>query len=383
MTWRRTLSILARVLLLLVLVDCLVAGPFVNRVLLPHYVTPYPVLRDRTGGKNTSVLFEALQRLPNPGVRVAFVGDSTMNSADGPDQSFVPLLIRADLARRFPGQRIETVDASLLGLYGSSAALFIAKLLGDDTDVVVYGITPRAFPTHPATRWISTISTELSAGDVLRLTRAGGGPWLFANLSAEDLLTGLIKSDWSTYAFRSEVRMYLADRLVDALAPQFPPLRALASREQQQESPPVAARSTPLPPYEWMRDDYGIPNANWAALRVIGELCQIYAPGRCLIYGSPINPLLREQLYEPGLYQEYLREVRVVAGRYGVAWRDYTDALTPAHFRKPKYGGVRDPIHMNPEGRAKLAGLLAEPVGDAIERALRARIPPPPGSGSS
>jgi len=34
----------------------------------------------------------------------------------------------------------------------------------------------------------------------------------------------------------------------------------------------------------------------------------------------------------------------------------------------PKYGGFRDPIHMNPAGRQKLAGLLLEPLSRAVER---------------
>ncbi|MFI5394419.1 MAG: hypothetical protein ACHQ9S_02700 [Candidatus Binatia bacterium] len=44
--------------------------------------------------------------------------------------------------------------------------------------------------------------------------------------------------------------------------------------------------------------------------------------------------------------------------------------MTPADSRKPKYGGLRDPIHLNEAGRAKLAALLVEPVAEAVQRAL-------------
>lgn len=361
LNWRRLLSLGLRVVLVLVLVDYLVATFFVDRFILARYAAPYPVLRDRTSGRNTSIFFTALERAPNPGVRVAFVGDSTMNSADGPDQTFLPMLVQPELQRLFPHIRVETLDASLLGLYGSSAALFIAKLLGRDTDVIVYGVTPRAFPTHPTMRWVSTVSSELDPGDLGRIARAGGVPWLMNNLDSESFLSGLIKSYWTTFAYRSQLRLFLYEFFHRPLS-RLPTSLVAPQEDSLQQVPRDRAALT----YEWTRDEYSSPNENWQALLLIGELCRRYAPGRCVLYASPINPLLRERLYEPGLYDDYLSDLRVVAGRYGLIFRDYTDALAPADFRKPKYGGLRDPIHMNTAGRTQLGRLLLEPLSVAI-----------------
>lgn len=358
--WLRLAWIAARVLLLLAVVDYFVATRFVWNRIVPGYVTPYPMLRDRTSGRNTSILFEALERVPNPGVRLAFVGDSTMNSADGADQTFVPFLARTELRQRFPALAIETVDASLLGLYGSSAALFVAKLLSRDVDVIVYGVTPRAFPAHPTDRWVSTVPSELDLVDVENIAVSGATPWLLENLGAENLITGIAKSQWATYAYRTELRKYLAELFGQApTGPAGPNVASLA--------PPPASRDRATLRYEWTKDEYGGPNFNWQALEVVGALCATLAPGRCVLYASPINPLLRDRLYEPGLYDDYLANLRVVAGRHGLIYRDYTDALTPADFRVPKYGAFRDPIHMNPQGRAKLARLLLEPLSQAVE----------------
>ena len=101
-------------------------------------------------------------------------------------------------------------------------------------------------------------------------------------------------------------------------------------------------------------------------MELIGKLCRRYRPGRCVMYASPINPLGREQLAEAGLYEEYLAKVRAVAQRYGLIWRDYTDALAASEFVTPMFGGSRDAIHPNERGRRTLARLLAVPVADAV-----------------
>jgi hypothetical protein len=356
----RPLSITLKVLLLLALVDYWVSTSFVSSFIIQRYVLPFPLIRDRTSGRNTAIFFEALERVPRPRVRIGFVGDSTMNSADGFDQTFVPFLARTELRQRFPRLNVETVDASLLGLYGSSAALFVTKLLGRGTDVIVYGVTPRAFPSHPNETWVSTVSSELDTDDIGRLWRSGAAGWLLQNVSAEELLGGVVKSGWQTYTFRSQVRQLLAERLL------WGDLRRWATTQEPPPTP-VTPRKANSQPFEWTRSDYGLPNPNWEALDAIGRLCRRYASGRCLLYASPINPLRRETLSEPGLYEEYVAELRVVAGRYGLIFRDYTDTLTAADFRKPRVSG-RDPIHMNPQGRAKLAKLLLEPLTVVLER---------------
>jgi hypothetical protein len=117
--------------------------------------------------------------------------------------------------------------------------------------------------------------------------------------------------------------------------------------------------------YNWTNREFGPPSANWEALEIVAKLCETYAPRRCVLYASPINPFLRERLSEPGLYEDYLATLRIVAGRHGLIFRDYTDALKRNDFRIPKLG-IRDPVHMNEVGRERLATLLQEPLGLAI-----------------
>jgi hypothetical protein len=83
-----------------------------------------------------------------------------------------------------------------------------------------------------------------------------------------------------------------------------------------------------------------------------------------------VNPFGRDRTAEPGLYEDYLAHVRIIVGRYGLIFRDYTDTMSRADFRKPKYGGQRDSIHLNEAGRAALANLLVGPVAQAMQQAI-------------
>jgi hypothetical protein len=98
------------------------------------------------------------------------------------------------------------------------------------------------------------------------------------------------------------------------------------------------------------------------------------------MYSGPINPFHRERLAEPGHYEEYLAGRCVIAGRYGVRFRDFTDTMEASDFRKPMFprpgdAEPRDPIHLNPQGGAKLGNYVA----DAVVELLGRQPAPPPG----
>ena len=369
-SWMRKLlgnpvATLLKVLVVLAALDWWVRGPFVDSYVAARYVKPFAILHDRTGGRDLPIFFGALARR-STGVRIAFVGDSTMNAVDGLDTTNIPYLTGEELRARLGRNDLEAIDASEIGLYGGDALLFIDKLLGAGADVVVYGASLRALPRYPVTQYVSRIGSELSPADVLRLARAGGSTWLIDNLTAEQVLSGAVRSSWATYAYRSSLRSWLWEGAAQPLVQQWPALQAALQPAPLQQPVAVAPRLPKAHAYEWSRDDYGGLNANGRALELIGQLCRRYAPGRCVLYAGPVNPLGREALADPGLYEEYLAFLRVLAGRSGLIWRDYSDTMTPADFRPPRYGGLRDPIHLNEAGRAKLAQLLAQPVAEAI-----------------
>jgi len=358
-----------KVVVLLVAIDYWVKGPFFGRYIVPRYVSPFVLVRDRTGGHNLRIMFDVLRRLPRAAIRVALIGDSTMNAADCVDQMTIPYLVGSGVRRYLKREDVLTIDSSEIGMYASDAVLFIAKLLGTRTDVIVYGVSLREFPRETVSQYVSRISDEMSLADLVRIVRAGGGRWLANNVDAQHLMTGLVKSNWATYAYRTSLREVAWDGTIRRLLGDqdlLARLQPLPVEQRVQEAPRVKTGS----PYEWTRAQYGMPSQNWAVLELIGQLCHDYAPGRCVMYTGAINPLGREQLAEPGFYEEYLARLRVVAGRYGLIWRDYTDTMTPADFKKPKYGGLRDPIHLNETGRAKLAALLVEPVSEALQSVI-------------
>ncbi len=356
---------LVKVLAILWLVDRWVAGPFFHGYVDPFYVTPFPLLRDRTFGNAVVILADAMERIPREKMRVALVGDSTMNGLLA-DDTEIPFLLGPELKKQVPQINLETIEAGLVGLYCSDALLWIDKLLGDRTNVIVYGITLRAFPRQPESQWVTRMSSEMSARELARLISVGGTRWLRENLTTAETAAGLIFSQWRFYAYRWSLRRYFWEVSFG---------RAIAADSDLAKivgSGPPAPRPAIAPPvrrssvYEWSQEDYGFGNPNWEALELVGALCRRYAPGRCVIYAGPVNPLDREHIVDPAFYEAYVATLRRVAGRYGLVWRDYTDALTPAEFRPDFYGRQRDPMHPNEAGRAKIAALLAEPVAQAL-----------------
>jgi hypothetical protein len=285
----------------------------------------------------------------------------------GPRNTVVPYLVGQGLQRRFGASQIEVIDTSNVGLYAAEGLLFVDKLLGVDADIIVYGLLLRAFPRHPAELWTSRVSGELGVGDLERLLAVGAGPWLAQTVGAEQVLGGVVHSEWRTYAYRSSLRSFLSGHL----RPFWPAMAAVLHAPPTAEEPPVSPRPGGRPQFDWTRVDYGSPNPNWDALELLGRLCARYGPRRCMIFSSPINPEGRDRLAEPGFYEEYLGRLQEVSDRYGILYRDCTDGLTPADFVPGKQG--RDAIHMRDSGRAKLAARLVEPVADLVGGLLAER----------
>jgi hypothetical protein len=378
--FRRALSLLrpfgtlVKVLALLVVFDLGVRGPFFDLSIMPYNVLQYSMLRDRTIGRGFSILFEALDRIRRPEARVVIVGDSTVYATDQLDDRLcIAALLRDELQRRFRRADIDVVDASQIALYATDAALVINRALEHDVDVVVYAVTLRAVPSKIIGFKPTHISSEVSPTDLVRLAETGSAPWLLRAVNGPDLLNGLVYSAWKTYAYRAELKHYFWGRFVH---PAITPWPALAD----------ALRPGPLYPemgfvvhfpvkYMWERADYQFPNPNSEALETIGRVCGRYAPGRCFLYSGPVNPLGHGALAEPGLYREYLAMLRVIIGRYGLHWRDFTDAMNAPDFRKPMYKEPFDAIHMNTSGGRKLATAIADAVQDQVAAAIRKHRP--------
>lgn len=191
---------------------------------------------------------------------------------------------------------------------------------------------------------------QLGVGDVARLFAVGGSAWWARNVGAERSLEGIVHSAWWTYAYRTHVRAFLtSDRRLSWLrAPPAP---------EPQVAPPRRLDQA----FEWTRADYGPPNENWRALDLIFRLCDRHAPGRCLIFSGPINPDGRASLAEPGLQEEYVGRLRELAGSHRVTFLDLSDTMVGSDFVRPDYA-TYERIHLNADGRQRLAGLLVEPL---------------------
>jgi hypothetical protein len=363
---------LLKVILLLLVVDQWVRGPFFARSVAPLYVDRFTILRERTWGQNVLVLLEAMRRRPGA-MHVTFLGDSVLRAVDEADETTVPYLVQRQLRERFAPMDVDVVDCSAVGLYASDAMLLTSKLVGAGSDVIVYEVLPRAVPRAPDQEWVTRVSSQLSPSDLWRVLRVGGAPWLARNLTAAQITDGLVNTSWALYAYRSNLKLFVWDVLLPRVFPYRGLVRWMFYGPEAAAPPTIEFRPHLPGKFEWTWAEYGPPNANWDALNLFGRLCHQYQPGRCVIYSGPLNPLGRAQAAEPELFDAYLAHLRAVAGRYGLVWRDYTDTMTPADFAPPKYVGVRDPIHLNGAGNAKLAQLLQAPVAEAVRAAAADR----------
>jgi len=359
------LATVSAVLAALAGIDWYVRGPFFDGV-GKRFAPRAALLRERGGGGDPTIFFDAARRCEHRGIRVAFVGDSTMKAIPGADETIVPYLVREELRKRFGADAIEVIDASTVGLYARDALLFIDKLLSTDVDVVVYGVLLRALPREGSARWTTRVSSQLNAREVARLLAIGGGGWVWENIGQDGLITGIVHSSWNTYAYRTLLKQRASERLalwcpkIGTISPPPPPPTAPPQ--------PEVARQ-----FDWTRAQYGPPNANWDALELLGRLCDRYAPMRCLIFSGPINPEGRDRLAEPGFYEEYQARLRRLAEDYRVVYRDFTAGLEPDDFLTP-LRQARDPIHLEARGRVKLAARVVEPVAEIIEAEWPAKV---------
>lgn len=355
-----------KVLLVLVAIDWCVRGPFFDAYVMPGLVNRYPMLRERTAGAYPSIVFDALDKLPAPAVRVAFVGDSTMLAYGSPDTSTIAYMTQRQLRRDLDRSDVEAMDVSTLGLYVTDGAIVVDKLVGAKVDVVVYGILLRAFARDAYATWVTRLREEIGVGDMVRMTAVGGFPWLISNVGAEALAGGVVHNAWATYGYRAMLSRWLV-KVEPPLAwvLRTPPL----VREMPMGPPPPHAGS-----FELTRAEFGYPSPSWEAFELLARLCGAYAPSRCVVFGGPVNPEYRATMAEPGLYDEFRERMRVVAERNDVVWLDYTDAMTPRDFLPARFGGPkRDAIHLNVRGRRKLARELAAPIAAIVGKAAAGR----------
>jgi hypothetical protein len=368
---------LAKIGLILLLIEGWVRGPFLANFVLLRYADSARRLRDPTVGHNLSIFFDRVTAVPRDKIRIAFLGDSTMAGVDVGDTDAIPVVAVDSLRQRMGSGDFKAVDGSQIGLYGGDAALFAAKLLGRGIDVLAYGVCPRAFPSHPEDRWVTRVSSQLGVGEIWRLARAGGTRWLLANLSAEHVLGGLVNANWATYAYRGTLRDALRKQAIAPLVARW----GYTDIARWVAADAVAAAQTPIAPpptsprpkaasYEWTFEGLGYPNANWEALELIGRLCERYLPGRCVIYAVPINPAGWGDVAEPGLYEDYLAHVSMIAGRHGLIFRDFTNALTPEEFLPPNFPRRYDPMHPNRAGRLKFAPMLTDALLEATRNVM-------------
>lgn len=362
----RPYATVLKVILVLVAVDLFVRGPFFDRYIMPGLVYKYALLRERTLGAHPSILFDALDKLPVPGVRIAFVGDSTMQAFESPDVTTVPYMVEKALRGALGRADIESIDTSVSGLYIGDGALVVDKLVGAKVDVIVYGILLRAFARDLNTQWVTRVRSEMGLRDLSRMTAVGGFPWLVRNVGVESLVGGVVHNTWATYAYRT-----LLGRWLTKIAP---PLQAVLQPPPIARQAAIAPRAPNASGFDLTREEFGYPNPSWEALDLLGRLCREYAAWRCLVFSGPINPEHRVTAAEPGFYDEFRERMRIVAGRNGIVWRDYTDAMTAEDFLPSRFGETRrDAIHLNVEGRQKLAQRLAQPLSEIVARVVQER----------
>ncbi len=357
---RRSATVL-KVLVVLVAIDWWVRGPFFRSYVMPCFVLNYIMPRDRTNGTQPSILIDAIAYLPRASARIAFIGDSTIKALDGPDTASVPFLVREFLRERLARRDIDVVDLSVIGLHVDDAALLADKLLAANVDVIVYDVLLRAFRTTPERDFLTAVRSDLGPGDLARLTKVGGLPWLMRTTRLEDLIRGFVRSSLATYAYRLELSSWVLEMepSLDAVLHQ-PAMAAWTS-----QPPPMGSRE-----FEMTAAEFGYPSASWDAFELLARLCREHAPWRCLVMTGPLNPEFRDAI-EPGLYEDFRRRARVIAEDNKIVWRDYTDSMTGDLFWPSNFVSQARYVHLTDRGRMNLASELVEPPATMVETGRR------------
>lgn len=362
------IATVVKVLLVLLAVDLVVRGPFLDSQVGPTAARSQQLLRDRTRAQAWSRIFTTLERAPRADVRIGLFGDSTVYQTSRPGDVYsIAFLLRRALQQRFPTRTIQVVDCSQIGLYASDTALLLNRALGHDIDLFVYGVTLRSLPRDPPTMWATTLGSEIGARELARLLAVGAGGWLLDTFPLEDLAAGLVHGGWTTYAYRLELRTRIWEEIVAPAVAPWPALAtALAPAPLYSRPPPEQPRT--LASYRWTREAYGPPNHNWQALDVVGRLCERYGSERCLLYSGPLNPDASEWFVPPDLYEDYRTRLRALAKRYDLDLRDFTKLMPAMSFRARK--GGPDAIHLNVGGGTLLAQWLAAGLEERVQRHL-------------
>ncbi len=360
---------LLAVLVVLAAIDLAVRLWFVPGFVHAYYVAGFATLRDRTAGQNFRVLYDALGKRVGSALRVATVGDSTMNSVDAVETTMIPYQLETELCRAYGAGSFRVIDFSVIGLYATDAALTVNKLMAADVDVIVYGVQFRAFPRRTGT-FATRIGRQQSAADLARCVSAGGSRLLWETANPDDLFAGLVGSVWATYTYHPQLKLWLWGALQTQL-------KSYGIASGPALAPPASAKvsASPIKPrsVDWSSDEYSLDNPNWDGLETIGRLCAQHPQTACVLYAGPVNPIGRDRVTDPGLFEGFLARVQHVAESNQIVWRDYTTAMSGDDFQPPKFGKTRDPIHLNPGGRAKMAALLLDPIEEALAKRARER----------
>lgn len=362
MSMKRLATCVGAVLIALATVDLAIRTYFIPGFARDYYVRPFKSLRDRTGGQNLRVLLDAIPERRGGRLRIATVGDSTMNAVDGAETTMIPYQLESELWRHFGAASFEVVDFSVIGLHAVDAALMVNKVLGGDFDVLVYGVQLRAFPTNPSSVFATNLRREQSPSDLLRLQQAGGSRMLWRVASVEDVLSGVVASTWAAYSYRNQLRLW-AGTLASLYLP--PGLARVVQQSPPRQNPPTGPAKA-FDKYYWARAGFEFSNPNWDGLQVIGRLCAQHRRTACVLYAGPVSPVDRQHLAEPGLFAEFLQRTRMAAEANRLVWRDYTDSMEAEDFYERTKHGTLDRIHLNSRGRQRMAALLVEPIEDAL-----------------
>jgi hypothetical protein len=328
---------------------------FVPNQLAAEFDRPFPILRDRTMGREVGVLFALLPlHARRADVVVFIIGDSTVHSGN-PDPAELPFLVRSELERILPERRIELVDLSMLGLYASDGLVFTAEALSVHPDLVVYSMSPRVIPAAPERAWTTNVSELALRWEVASRIGARG---LIDLLEPSAIGRTVAHSYYPPLAVRIPIATAFWDWLFARLPARLAPLQA-AVAPGPPPSPPLPLQ--PLAAYQWRRADYPVDSSN-RNLRALDRLVALCGRERhCLLYHGPFNPASRTTGFEPPLDDEFVEHLSREADRASVPFVDYRPLGTPERF-KTTLVGTPDAIHLNPDGKRWFAPILARDI---------------------